>query len=147
MEPYKVSRQGLAGEGTLIQYNSNKARLSFMEDYNTIVVIPVPQLNVVNFGGMKNKHDYVIWREKNGFFTALDREGELNTWSLLTGNLLYTLTHEENDDASEQNISPYQVYRSADDDITYTRDAYKLDHHSICLLRSIAPLPLHDDDA
>ena len=60
-----------------------------MEDYNTIVVIPVPQLNVINFGGMKNKHDYLIWREKNGFFTALDRNGWLNTWSLLTGNLLY----------------------------------------------------------
>ena len=37
-------------------------------------------------------HDYLIWREKNGFFTALDRRGNLVTWSLLTGKLLYKET-------------------------------------------------------
>lgn len=75
-----------------------------MEDYNTVIVIPVPQQNIINFGGMKNKHEYLIWREKNGFFTALDRQGDLCTWSQLTGRLLYTLNHEQDDDASEQNL-------------------------------------------
>jgi len=32
-----------------------------------------------------------VWREKNGFFTALDKVGDLVTWSLLTGKLLYTV--------------------------------------------------------
>ena len=41
---------------------------------------------------MLNKHEYLIWREKNGFFTALDKKGDLNVWSILTGKLLYTLT-------------------------------------------------------
>ena len=33
-----------------------------MEDYNTIMLIPVPQLNIINFIGMKNKHEYLVWR-------------------------------------------------------------------------------------
>ena len=60
-----------------------------MEDYYTIVVIPIPQLNIINFLGMTSMHDYLIWREKKGFFTALNYKGELNTWSILTGKLLY----------------------------------------------------------
>ena len=60
-----------------------------MEDYSTIVTIPLPQQNIINFTGMTNKHDYLIWREKKGFFTALSRTGELNIWSILTGKLLY----------------------------------------------------------
>ena len=42
IDPYKVSSQGTGGGATLLQYNSELGRLSFMEDYNTIVVIPVP---------------------------------------------------------------------------------------------------------
>ena len=60
-----------------------------MEDYNTIVVIPLPQLNIINFIGMRNKQSYYMWREKRGFFTALNKRGMLYTWSILTGKLLY----------------------------------------------------------
>ena len=38
---------------------------------------------------MGHKSEYLIWREKNGFFTALDGQGDLLTWSLVTGKLLY----------------------------------------------------------
>ena len=88
---------------------------------------------------MKNKHDYVVWRENKGFFTALDRNGQLATWSLLTGDMLYTLWQSPEQDGSEKNLSEYQVYRSTDDDITYTRDAYKLGKYSISLLRRNFP--------
>ena len=111
-----------------------------MEDYNTIIVIPLPHLNIISFGGMKNKHDYLIWRESKGFFTALDCLGNLCTWSILSGKLLYTLKHDLTEDASEYNIGQYVVYRSNDDDITYTRDAYRFNDYSLCLLRGIEPL-------
>ena len=39
--------------------------------------------------GMGAKNEYLVWRQKNGFFTALDKQGELLTWSLLSGKLLY----------------------------------------------------------
>jgi hypothetical protein len=40
------------------------------------------------FGSEEKKH-YLIWREKNGFFTALKRDGRLHTWSLVTGKHLF----------------------------------------------------------
>ena len=40
---------------------------------------------------MKNKHEYLIWREKNGFFTALNQRKEMITWSILTGKRLYSV--------------------------------------------------------
>jgi hypothetical protein len=67
-------------------------RFSFIQDYNTIAVIPFPHLNLINCIGMKMKREYVLWRERNGFFTALDRSGDLMTWSLLSGKLLYIET-------------------------------------------------------
>ena len=74
-----------------MQYNKDKGRLSFTEDYNTLIMIPMPQFNIINFIGMRNKHYYLLWREKKGFFTALSKKGELCTWSILTGKLLYRL--------------------------------------------------------
>ena len=51
----------------------------------------MPHLNSVNFIGMGIKQDQLIWREKRGFFTSLNRNGYLSTWSTLSGKLLYTL--------------------------------------------------------
>ena len=75
----------------MIEYNKFNKRIAFMETYNKIVVIPLPHLNLINFIGMDNKQDYLIWRERRGFFTALNKEGELLTWSCLSGKLLYTM--------------------------------------------------------
>lgn len=66
-------------------------RLSYTEDFNSISLSPLPHLNAVNFIGMGNKQDYLIWREKSGFFTALSTHGELYTWSNINGKLLYQL--------------------------------------------------------
>lgn len=40
---------------------------------------------------MENKLNYLIWREKNGFFSALDVDGEMHTWSMASGKHLYEL--------------------------------------------------------
>ena len=64
-------------------------RLSFVKDYNNIVFVPFPHLNLLNMVGMGAKNEYLVWRQKNGFFTALDKQGELLTWSLVSGKLLY----------------------------------------------------------
>lgn len=47
----------------LIHYNKYTERLAFMETLNKIVVIPLPHLNLINFIGMGNKHEYLVWRE------------------------------------------------------------------------------------
>ena len=46
----------------------------------------------MNFLGMGPKTDYLIWRESNGFFTALSRKGNLTTWSIATGHILYSIS-------------------------------------------------------
>ena len=84
-----------AGLCNLIEYNLYSERLAYIEDYNTIVVIPIPHLNAVNCIGMENKHEYMIWREKKGFFTALNRRGVLKTWSTLSGKLMYEIVSKD----------------------------------------------------
>lgn len=53
-------------------------------------MLAFPHRNTVKFMGMKPKKEYLVWRAKNGFFTALDKNGELLTWSMVTGDILYT---------------------------------------------------------
>ena len=74
----------------VIDYCPESQRLGFLTNDNKLQVIPFPQSNKIYFAGMKKKIDYLMWRSKNGFFAALDRKGELTTWSMITGNLLYS---------------------------------------------------------
>lgn len=67
-------------------------RFSFLISYDILAVIPFPHCNLTQFIGMGQKSEYLIWREKNGFFTALDYFSNLLTWSLVTGKLLYQET-------------------------------------------------------
>lgn len=133
IEPYKVSSQGTGGGATLLQYNIKYGRLSFMEDFNTIVVIPLPQLNMINFIGMRNKQHYLMWREKKGFFTAMNINGGFYTWSILSGKLLYSTTK------GDSELKNYEVYQSDPKDITYTSNAYNLETHSLTLLKAKEP--------
>ena len=143
IERYKISMYGTGGCSSLIEYNSNKGRLALMEDYDTIVVMSEPQLNTVNFIGMGNKHEYLMWRDKHGFFTALNRKGELSTWSILTGKILYSLKMD--DDASGEILDNYEIYKSNANDITYTRRAYNFDEYSLTLLKSMKPVTAYSD--
>ena len=87
---------------------------------------------------MQDKSDYLIWREKDGFFTALDKGGSLVTWSLMTGKLLY-IEHQKAD-ACDQKIAGYEVYRADKNDITYTQGFYNQAHSSVQLLKTAEPV-------
>ena len=113
-------------------------RFSFFQNFDTIAVIPFPHLNLINCIGMGQKDDYLIWREKNGFFSALDRKSNLKTWSMITGKLLYS--EQQKFDGSERSLKSYDVYRSTDDDITYTTNFYNQEHMSLSLLKSRKPI-------
>ena len=87
------------------------------------------------------RQDYLIWREKNGFFTALSTDGFLRTWSVASGKLLYR--YKPSDKVSYlKNIDPgilkdYIVYQAADlqkqEDISWLMNFnnYPLRSHSI----------------
>ena len=42
-----------------------------MKDFNTIQILPFSHRNTINLLGMSIREDYLIWREKNGFFSAM----------------------------------------------------------------------------
>ena len=64
-------------------------RISFIQSFDNIIMIPFPHLNLISCVGMGHKSEYLIWREKDGFFTALDRRDNLLTWATLNGEMLY----------------------------------------------------------
>ena len=85
---------------------------------------------------MGHKSEYLIWREKNGFFTALDYKGALLTWSLVTGKLLY----QEPDVVVQKSGQQYDVYRADENDLTYTQNFYSMEKYSLNLLKSKKPI-------
>ena len=91
IEKYKLS-PAVGGVSNEISVSKFSNRIAFIQNFDNIAVIPFPHLNLINCEGMAQKHEYLIWREKNGFFTALDRRSNLLTWSLTTGKLLYSET-------------------------------------------------------
>lgn len=123
VEKYKLA-PAIGGICNHLDNSIFSARLSFLQNYDTILMLPHPHLNIINFIGMGQKHEYKMWRQKNGFFTVLDRRGELLTWSMLTGKLLYIEDSTGKGAGSKDNLDKYEVYRSDADDITYTRDFY-----------------------
>lgn len=88
IEKYKLSRS-IGGVCNHIDNSLFSDRFSMIQDYNTIVVIPFLHQNLIQCVGMGQKYDYLAWREKKGFFTALDKQGDILTWSLLTGKLMF----------------------------------------------------------
>ena len=52
-------------------------------------ILPFPHRNTISFLGMGCRQEYLIWREKDGFFTALSQEGILTTWVVASGRMLY----------------------------------------------------------
>ena len=100
LEQYRLT-SAVGGVCNLINADKFSNRLSFIQDYNKIAVIPLPHLNLINFVGMGQKHEYIVWRDKNGFFSALDYRSNLLTWSIFTGKLLYSEPQRMEDDAHE----------------------------------------------
>ena len=98
VEKYKLAN-AIGGVCNIIDNSRFSDRFSFIQDYDTVAVIPFPHINLIKCIGMGQKADYVIWRERNGFFSALDRHSNLKTWSLISGKLLYS--EEQKQDGQE----------------------------------------------
>ena len=135
VEKYKLA-SAIGGVSNLIDNSKFSERFSFIQHFDSIAVIPFPHLNLINCVGMGQKNEYLVWREKNGFFTALDKKSNLLTWSIASGKLLYSEEQKDGDEANAANMSLYEVFRSDTNDITYTRNFYNLDDCSVNLLKS-----------
>ena len=88
IERYRLA-SSIGGQCNLLSKSKFGNRFSFLSSYDKITVLPFPHVNLVECIGMDQKSEYLVWREKNGFFTALDYFSNLFTWSNVTGKLLY----------------------------------------------------------
>lgn len=80
-------------------------------------MIPIPHRNTINFLGMQPKSEYLIWREVNGTFTALDKFGRLKSWVIGTGKITKPKITVSNID-----VINYTLYQNDHLDHTYTRE-------------------------
>ena len=114
-----------------------------MPSFSTLVTMPIPHFNTLSMVGMETKHEYLIWRKSiNGFFTALDKHGDMYTWSYSNGKMLYknSLNNQQLDDnkvkSTKENLKNYSVYRSDENDNVYTQDLYEQEQSTYQLLVS-----------
>ena len=131
----------MGGQCNLIDNSKFGDRVSLIQSYDNIIMIPLPHLNLLNCIGMGHKTEYMIWRQKNGFFTALDRHSNLLTWSMITGKMLYR--ERQSGQASSPLMKKYAVYMADVNDITYMSNFYQMDKMSITLLKSKVPADIN----
>ena len=113
--------------------------MSFLKDFNTIQILPFLHRNTVNFLGMSIREDYLIWREKNGFFTAMtQKDGTIQTWSVANGKPLYQ--YKEKFKLQQGELSNYVIYQAPSADPEHADNSqlmnfYNFQKKSISLIR------------
>ena len=81
---------------------------------------------------MGPKTDYLIWRARNGFFTALSKKGFLTTWSIATGHILYSIPV---DDELKDVCKTHVVYQANKEDYSHLMNFNSHQNESISLIR------------
>jgi len=127
---YKL-KEAIVGVNRHIDFCNSSYRIAFLKDFDSIEMVPVPHRNTINFLGMKPKDQYLIWREVNGIFTALNIDGELRAWVVATGKLTKATVTICNID-----LSGYTVYKSNYYDDSYCNNWQQHPLYSVALLKS-----------
>ena len=66
--------KALCGANDFIDFDFGMQTVSYIKNYSTIRIMPLPHRNTIKFFGMGNKTDYLIWRQQDGTFSALDKK-------------------------------------------------------------------------
>ena len=81
-----------------LYFSEFSGRLSYFTNLREISMLPFPHRNTINFLGMGKKEEYLIWRESDGFFTALHKSGQLRIWTIGSGKFLGIKAQQELDE-------------------------------------------------
>ena len=92
-------RDALVGANDFIDFDLVTQTIAFIKNYQRICLIPLPHRNTIKFYGMGKKSDYLIWREQNGTFSALDRKLRMTTWSTVNGKIINSIANDEDNEA------------------------------------------------
>ena len=106
----------MVGANNLLVSSAQKESISFLSDFRTVTILSFPHSDSVKFNGMREKSRYLIWRQKNGFFTALNIDSRLLTWSMASGHLLFATDTKQ---TYGVDVTDYEVYRSSKQDTSY----------------------------
>ena len=81
----------LVGANNFIDFDFGMQTISYIKNYSTIRIMPLPHRNTIKFFGMGSKTDYLIWRQQDGTFSALDKKNlQVTMWSTVTGKIIKT---------------------------------------------------------
>lgn len=122
--------KAITGANDLFDISRDQQRISFFSNFTNIRMLAFPHRNTVKFMGMKTKKHALIWRSKNGFFTLLSTIGELVTWSMVTGDILYSEKVCEIKEGEEEDVvdfkkrlkiicDTFEVFRGDENDNTW----------------------------
>ena len=84
----------------------------------------------------------MIWREKGGYFTCMDKWGEIATWSIDTGNLMYKFQSPNFSEKFFENFSPYAADK---DDNSYHHKRMNFNDKTIQLIKCNDPIAEHSN--
>ena len=73
----------------------DSARVGFVKDYHNLCMMPLVHRNTIRFLGMLHRQHYLILRENQGLLTGMTRAGEIISWSVKTGKIVYRNVEEE----------------------------------------------------
>ena len=96
----------ICGANAELVFSEINQKLVFVENYHNIKMVPLLHQNVINFEGQKSKDQYLIFKQIHDRFIALDKQNQLITWSMETGNLLEIHRLPA---VSEMNFKDYEV--------------------------------------
>lgn len=126
----------ILGQNGSIEYSLSQMRLSLVEDYHNIIIVPLLHLSTINFFGMTSRKDHLVWKEEPHLFTALDTTGRITTWSKTTGKLLTfdaidtaMLSGIGSESDIESTLLNYEIYKSSAKDEMYSRNY--MDNHQL----------------
>ena len=166
-------RSALVGANDFIDFDLVTQTIAFIRNYSQIALMPLPHRNTIKFFGMGVKSDYLIWRQQDGCFTALDQSLRITTWSTVSGKILKSQSIGADGDEDDQELAmpaalggegtgsklrkqptllgkamrgateQYELYKAKSDDKTYMGNLTDMEGFSYSLVISKQPC---DDD-
>ncbi len=71
------------------EFSPSVARISFLNSLTSIIVTPILHENMNKFMGISPLTEYICYNVIRDQFSALNKNGLLTTWNLLTGKFMH----------------------------------------------------------
>ena len=91
-----------------------------------------------DFTEIKENYNYLIWREKNGFFYAVDRWNKISIWSTISGKLIYCKRLDDQDSFKDpHNYQTMWRFTKIEQDLSECYTLQSNSNYSINILQNL----------